>query len=65
MIMEKQYNWVVVLCDYHAVKFDSIYSVSQTIKEALKDKAGCISCKLDMPANIQKLDVVLIDEEHQ
>lgn len=61
--MSKQHNWVVQLCDYHALKFDSTYSVYQTIKEALKDKSGCAACKLDVPPNIQKIDILLTDED--
>ena len=58
----KQHNWIVQLCDYHAAKFTASYFAFEVIKEALKAKGSCHACKMDMPVNIEKVDIIL-DEE--
>ena len=60
--MSKQHNWVIQLCDYHAAKFTASYFAFEVIKEALKAKGSCHACKMDMPVNILKVDI-LIDED--
>jgi len=60
--MSKQHNWIVQLCDYHAIKFSAAYWAFDFIKEALKQKGTCSMCKLDMPINIKRVDIILEDE---
>ena len=61
--MAKQHNWVIQLCDCHAAKFSASYYAFEVIKDALKVKGSCHACKLDMPRNILKVDIVLDEGE--
>lgn len=60
--MDKSHNWIVQLCDYHAIKFNSDYLVSQLIKEAIRERGKCGACLIDAPLNIMKVDITLIEE---
>jgi predicted short-subunit dehydrogenase-like oxidoreductase (DUF2520 family) len=62
--MAKQHNWVVQLCDYHAAKFTASYFAFSVIKDALQAKGSCHACKMDMPHNIVKVDIV-VDEDQE
>ena len=61
--MEKDHNWIVQLCDYHAVKFSASYFAFRMIKDAIREKGSCQACVLDMPMNIKKVDIVMYDED--
>lgn len=60
--MSKQHDWIVQLCDYHAIKFSSSYYAFQTIKEALREKGKCKSCELNMPETIKSVKVEFHDD---
>ena len=62
--MGKEHNWIVQICDYHAVTFKAQYWAFELIKDALKQKNKCLSCKLDMPINIKKVDVILEEGDY-
>jgi hypothetical protein len=59
----KQHNWIIQLCDYHAAKFTASHYVFAVIKDALQAKGSCHACTLDMPTNIKKVDIMLIEDE--
>jgi hypothetical protein len=61
-LMAKEHNWIVQLCEYHAVKFSADYWAFRAIKDALSIKDKCSMCKLDMPLNIKRVDIILEDE---
>ena len=63
IIMTKQHDWIIQLCDCHAVKFSASYYAFQTIQEALRSKKSCTACKLDMPKNILKVDITFDEGE--
>jgi dissimilatory sulfite reductase (desulfoviridin) alpha/beta subunit len=63
-VMGKQHNWIVQICDHHAVTFNAQYWAFELIKDALKQKSKCGACKLDMPINIKKVDIILEEGDY-
>jgi hypothetical protein len=61
--MANNNNWIVQLCDYHAIQFEADYVVCRIIKEALQQKGSCQMCKLDIPENIKRVDILLYEEQ--
>lgn len=62
-VMSKNHNWIIQLCEYHAVKFSATYFAFGIIKDAIKSKGSCQACSLDMPINITKVDITLDEDE--
>jgi len=62
-LMSKNHNWIIQLCEYHAVKFSATYFAFGIIKDAIKSKGSCQACLLDMPINISKIDITFDESE--
>ena len=58
----KQYDWIVQLCDHHAIRFSSSYYAFTTIKEAIQQKGNCKSCHLNMPETIKSVKIEFYDD---
>ena len=63
-VMPREHSWIVQICDHHAVTFKAQYWAFDLIKDALKQKSKCGACKLDMPINIKKVNIILEDGDY-
>jgi hypothetical protein len=50
-------DWLLQLCDHHSIRFRCNYYAFLTIQEALRAKGKCLRCKLDIPSDIQPVNV--------
>jgi len=60
--MAHQHDYIVQLCDHHAIRFSSSHYAFMTIKEALRQKGTCNSCALDMPETIKSVKIEFHDD---
>ena len=60
--MSKRNDFVIKLCEYHAIKFRADYYVMTMLRDAIKTRKDCMACELDMPVNIHN-DAIFFKED--